>query len=191
MYDYLKGEIAEVSVAYITIDVNGVGYKLLTPNPFDFIVGNKVTVPTFLHVREDIMDLYGFKNKDQRSLFLDLIKVNGIGPKSAMAIVATGDIDGLVSAIEEEDVAYLTKFPKIGLKGAKKMILELKGKLTVGTSGSSSLKSVNSDLDEAILALLALGYSNTETKRVKKILAKEQLTIDEYIKQGLKLLTKK
>lgn len=191
MYEYLRGKIIEINSNYIIIDVGNIGYKLLTPNPYAFEKDSLNIVFTYFHVREDIQDLYGFKNKKERTLFLQLLTVNGIGPKSALAIVATGDLKGLTDAIELEDVDYLTKFPKVGPKGAKKIIIELKGKLgSVGELPSTN-KVENIPLKEAMLALKALGYKDSEVKRVRRKLMLEDFTTDQYIKEGLRFLTKR
>ena len=189
MYDFLIGKIEYFYNDAISINVNKVGYKLFTPNPYKFENRNE-EVKFFVHqvVRENDVSLYGFDNKDDRELFLKLIMVNGIGPKSALSIIAFGDLDRLVLAIENEDIKYLTQYPGVGPKSAKMISVTLKGK--IGSSEEISA-SVNQELVEAIQALLALGFSQKEVSTVKVELEKEdKLTIDEYIKKGLKILVK-
>ncbi|MCL1989690.1 MAG: Holliday junction branch migration protein RuvA, partial [Defluviitaleaceae bacterium] len=112
----------------------------------------------------------------------------GIGPKTACAILATGDMAGLANAITEGDVKYLTKFPKIGPKTASQIILDLQGKLDVSGVATAAVMSKNGNLDEALEALEALGYRAKELKRVQSVLKASTDSVDELIKQGLKLM---
>jgi len=151
-----------------------------------------------LIVREDAHTLYGFKKLEEKLLFLRLISVSGIGPKSAIAIMANDDHEGLIAAIESDDVTYLTKFPGVGKKTAQQMILDLKGKLgelageLTGNLAMPLFDTDTSALTEAISALSALGYSEREIKRVETTLKKEGAhSTDEYLRKALKLLMKK
>ncbi|WP_040037589.1 Holliday junction branch migration protein RuvA [Bacillus thermotolerans] len=200
MYEYIKGSVVSVTPEYIVIENNGIGYQLLTPNPFAFSKHEQqtVTVYVYQHVREDVLALYGFISMEEKRLFEKLISVSGIGPKGALAVLASGDPQQVVTAIEEEDEAFLTKFPGVGKKTARQMILDLKGKLAEVVpeffpslfqpdlqekkAGSSN------ELEEALLALEALGYSAREIKKVSSKLKLEQLSTDQYIRKGLQLL---
>ncbi|KKB34547.1 Holliday junction branch migration protein RuvA [Bacillus thermotolerans] len=200
MYEYIKGSVVSVTPEYIVIENNGIGYQLLTPNPFAFSKYEEqtVTVYVYQHVREDVLALYGFISMEEKRLFEKLISVSGIGPKGALAVLASGDPQQVVTAIEEEDEAFLTKFPGVGKKTARQMILDLKGKLAEVVpeffpnlfqpdlqekkAGSSN------ELEEALLALEALGYSAREIKKVSSKLKLEQLSTDQYIRKGLQLL---
>ncbi|KKB39693.1 Holliday junction DNA helicase RuvA [Bacillus thermotolerans] len=200
LYEYIKGSVVSVTPEYIVIENNGIGYQLLTPNPFAFSKHEQqtVTVYVYQHVREDVLALYGFISMEEKRLFEKLISVSGIGPKGALAVLASGDPQQVVTAIEEEDEAFLTKFPGVGKKTARQMILDLKGKLAEVVpeffpslfqpdlqekkAGSSN------ELEEALLALEALGYSAREIKKVSSKLKLEQLSTDQYIRKGLQLL---
>ena len=140
-------------------------------------------VYVFQQIREDDNSLYGFKDIDEREMFLKLINVKGLGPKMALPLFSSGSLDGLIDAIERENVLYLKKFPKIGDKVARQIILDLKGKL-VSKQDNIIVKD-----DELIDALVALGYKNAD---INKILPKvnKDLTIEEKIKEALKLLLK-
>ncbi len=190
MYSYLKGEVVEQKSDGIILEVNDIGYKVLMANPYKFTKGEKTQIFTYFNVREDAQELYGFETEEVRELFLKLIKVNGVGPKSALAIIATDDLDGLINAIEQADVTYLTKFPKLGAKTASKVILELKGKLSVEATEGAQVFTANLQLEDALLALRALGYKDKEIKKAGKELAGEELGTDEYIKRALKLINK-
>ena len=180
MFEYLNGKITDIESNYITIDVNGVGYKVLTASPYSFEEDTFCKIYLYNHIREDEYTLYGFKNKEERELFLKLINVKGLGPKIALPILATGSINGVIDAIDRENILYLTKFPKVGEKLARQIILDLKGKLV------SDEKSVEVD-DELVQALVSLGYKMPDIKRVIKEVDKS-LSIEMQIKESLKLL---
>ena len=114
---------------YIVIENGGIGYTVFVANPFSFEIDKEERVYLYNNIKEDEYSLYGFKSVDERNMFLKLINVKGLGPKMAMPILATGSIPGIVDAIERENILYLTKFPKIGEKLARQIILDLKGKL--------------------------------------------------------------
>ena len=192
MYEYITGTIEYICPEYIVLDHNGIGYPIITPNPYKFKMdGNVQKVFTYLHVREDAHTLYGFLTREEKAFFLKLINVSGIGPKSALAILASGSPEQIATAIEQENEKLLTTFPGVGKKTARQMILDLKGKLaefqplTVDDSASAEADTDNRELAEALLALESLGYSYREIQRVKPILQKEKLSVDEYIKLAL------
>jgi len=188
MYAFLKGEISFIKKDFIAINIAGVGYQVFTANPYAFDVGMQITVYTHQVVSENDISLYGFKTIEELDLFTSLISARGIGPKTACAILATGDMIGLANAITKGDAKYLTKFPKIGPKTASQIILDLQGKLDVTGMPSSSGMSQNGNLDEALEALGALGYSTKELKRVQTTLKDSIDSVDGLIKQGLKLM---
>jgi len=198
LYEYLTGLVTVVAPQYIVVDVNGVGYKLLVANPYRYQEDRtkKVQVYVYQAVREDNISLFGFTDQNEKNLFMQLINVSGIGPKSALAILANPDHQGLVDAITNNNVSYLTKFPGIGKKTASQIVLDLRDKLT--NESSSSLfattqlavdTTVNSELKDALEALAALGYKERDIKKVQKTLMKEeQMATDEYLRQALRLL---
>lgn len=199
MYDYIKGQITRVTPEYITLENGGIGWQIMTPNPYAFhMTEDPQTVYTYLHVREDAQLLLGFKSIEQRELFKKLITVSGIGPKGALAILASGIPSQVVGAIEREDEAFLVKFPGVGKKTARQIILDLKGKLhdlfteIEMPDEEVTLLSMaeNDSLEEAILALQALGYSQRELTKVKMQLQKEDLDTEGYMKLALRLLLK-
>ncbi|HIX43610.1 ATP-dependent DNA helicase RuvA [Kurthia sp. 3B1D] len=204
MYDYIKGVVTRITPEYIVMEQGGIGYQLNTPNPYAFHQSEElVQVFTHLQVREDAHVLFGFTSLEQRELFRKLIQVSGIGPKGALAIVGSGTPNAVVTAIEQEDEKFLVKFPGVGKKTARQMILDLKGKLDQflenidlkSAEDELPLFGVNAyqhELDEAMLALAALGYSERELEKVTKILADDEnlTTTEAYMKQALKLLLK-
>src|SRR5699024_1684115 len=132
MIAYVKGVLTYIHDEAVIVDVNGVGYEIICANPFVFqtSLNEEVTIHTYHHVREDMQVLYGFKNNDEKALFMKLISVSGIGPKGALAILGSINIPDFVAAIEREDDKYLTNFPGVGKKTSRQIILDLKGKLT-------------------------------------------------------------
>ena len=186
MYNYIFGKVSEVTGSYIVLDNNGIGYLINTPNPYAFNEDNEYKIYVYQQVREDELSLFGFKTKEEKDLFLKLISVKGLGPKMALPILATGSVSGVIDAIERENVLYLKKFPKIGDKVAKQMILDLKGKLGAITSDQLV---VENSYDELIEVLKGLGYKE---KEFKTIIPKvdNSLSIEEQVKEALKLLLK-
>ena len=123
------GKVTLQESVYITLEVNNIGYKIYVANPYSYMIDEEVKVYLYQQIKEDEHRLFGFRSIDERELFLKLISVKGVGPKIALPMFATGSINGIVDAIERENVLYLTKFPKIGERVAKQIILDLKGKL--------------------------------------------------------------
>lgn len=201
MYEYIIGQVIETTPAYLVLENQGIGYQILCGNPYYYAGKSKQQTKIYLHqvVREDAHTLYGFKTKEEKSLFLRLISVSGIGPKSGLAIMANEDHTGLIQAIENSDVTYLTKFPGVGKKTAQQLILDLQGKLGDLLPEGAEVAQVvvtkadNLALEEAMAALQALGYSEKEVKRVHKNLLNSQpdASTDEYLRTGLRLIMKK
>ncbi|WP_130845698.1 Holliday junction branch migration protein RuvA [Lactiplantibacillus mudanjiangensis] len=202
MYEYFLGQITDVTPSFVVIEVAGIGYKVLTANPYRYEVGND-PVKMYIHqaVSENGMSLFGFYDADEKALFEKLLNVSGIGPKSALAILANNDHSGLIQAINQENATYLTSFPGVGKKTAQQIVLDLKGKLNdlnVSMTGQTSLDvetpAVDGALADALAALTALGYSPREVKRItKKLEAYQQVqhaNTNALLSEGLRLLTK-
>lgn len=184
MYSYIKGTVIEIDSNYIVLDNNGIGYQIYTPNPYAFVEGENYQVFLYQFVREDEISLYGFKSKEEKELFLKLIEVKGLGCKMALPILATGSIEGIVDAIERENILYLKKFPKIGDKVARQIILDLKGKLV-----SSKVEPMNNkDYSELIEALKSLGYKNSDINKILPSIKEDN--VENQIKEALRLLLK-
>lgn len=184
MYAFVKGVVTLIKPSYIVIESHGVGYLVLSPTPYDYKIGEETICFTHHYLREDTNALYGFKNLDSKELFVKLLGVSGIGPKSALSILASDKIDEIIVAIENSDVKYLTKFPGIGPKSAQQIILDLKGKLIL-----DDLELAPSQESDVSQALSALGYSKNEVKKVLKKLDVDQ-SVEQMIKDALKLLMK-
>ena len=195
MYEYLNGELAHILPTAIVVDVHGVGYQVVFANPYRLQDSLKKQIKVLVQqvVREDSISLYGFISSEERELFQRLISVSGIGPKSAMSILANDDTEGFVNAVESGNVTYLTKFPGVGKKTAQQIILDLKGKFeAVPEETTKAVVSTNqATLEEAKEALLGLGYSAKEiTKIWKSLEAAAPSTTQEALKLAFKLLMK-
>ncbi|MBP2256622.1 Holliday junction branch migration protein RuvA [Virgibacillus alimentarius] len=200
MIAFIKGNLTYILEESIIVDVHGVGYEIFCADPFMFqsSINQEMKIYTYHHVRDDAQVLYGFKNEDEKYLFTRLISVSGIGPKGALAIQGSVDVESFVSAVEREDEKFLTKFPGVGKKTARQIILDLKGKLTSMISIAHESESKvdtnqeNADsLKEAQEALKALGYTEKEIKAVLPKLPKDQnVSTDELIRKALNLFMK-
>ena len=195
MYEYLNGELAHILPTAIVVDVHGVGYQVVFANPYRLQDSLKKQIKVLVQqvVREDSISLYGFISSEERELFQRLISVSGIGPKSAMSILANDDTEGFVNAVESGNVTYLTKFPGVGKKTAQQIILDLKGKFeAVPEETTKAVVSTNqATLEEAKEALLGLGYSAKEITKIWKALeAAAPSTTQEALKVAFKLLMK-
>ncbi|HEO0106073.1 TPA: Holliday junction branch migration protein RuvA [Streptococcus agalactiae] len=196
MYDYIKGKLSKITAKFIVVETAGLGYMIYVANPYSFsgYVNQEVTIYLHQVIRDDAHLLFGFHTENEKEIFLNLISVSGIGPTTALAIIAVDDNEGLVSAIDNSDIKYLTKFPKIGKKTAQQMILDLSGKFVEASGESATSRKVsaeqNSNLEEAMEALLALGYKATELKKVKAFFEGTNETVEQYIKSSLKMLMK-
>lgn len=187
MYSYIKGFIADIAKDYIVVDNNGIGYQIYVSNPYRYGRGKEITIYVYQHVKEDGILLYGFLTKEEKELFLKLILVKGIGCKTAIGILATGEVNQIISAIESKNITYLKKIPGIGPKAAQQIVLDLQGKFN-----QISIEPVfnSPSYDEAIEVLIALGYKAGEVEKVMKKLEKEDLDTNGYVKKALSLLVK-
>ena len=198
MLAFVKGKLDTVTEDYIIVENQGNGYEILVPGSVIQAmpqVGNEVKIYTYLYVREDVLQLYGFLTKDQLDMFKLLITVNGIGPKGALGILTVMDVDALRLAILSDDAKSIAKSPGIGAKTAGKLILELKDKCHLedildsgGDRTSPFAETADSGArNDAIQALVALGYSASEAAAaVRKVKASEDMSVEDILKQSLK-----
>lgn len=201
MIQYIRGELVSVEEDRIIVDVGGVGYGIFMSSysisqlPS---VGNEIRVHTYLNVKEDLMQLYGFLRRDDLNVFKLLISVNGVGPKAGLSILSVLSSDDLRFAVASNDVKKISSAPGIGKKTAEKVILELKDKLKledafeekeefVSAKGRVESQGISFVQNEAVQALIALGYGNTESfKAVQKVEIKEDMQVEEVLKMALK-----
>ena len=185
MYSYIKGIVKEIEATYIVVENHGIGYLIYTANSYSFHEEEEVQIYIYQQIREDENTLYGFKTREEKELFLQLIQVKGLGCKMALPMLATGSIDGIKDAIDRENVLYLKKFPKIGDKVARQIILDLKGKLASSTQTSQEAD----HFEELIEVLKGLGYKQPDIKRILPQIDRT-LELEEQIKEALRLMLK-
>lgn len=204
MIYFVKGILDTVNENQIVVENQGIGFEIMVPLSVVSNLpqtGNEVKIYTYTYVREDALQLYGFLTRDELAMFKLLITVNGIGPKGALGILSVMDADALRFAILADDAKSIAKAPGIGAKTASKLILELKDKMDFeeavesvldggqerakvaeGSSGDSGVAA-----NEAIQALVALGYTSTEAvKAVKRVTITPEMTVEDILKAGLK-----
>ena len=186
MYGYIRGTITEIDSSYIILENNGIGYMIHVANPYSYQLNKEYTIFTYTKVAEEEYTLYGFQTREQKELFLKLISVKGLGPKMALPIIATGTIESIADAIENNNLNYLKKFPKIGDKVAKQMVLDLKGKLNAINTGLFAKEDFS---DELMEVLVGLGYKQADIKRVLSKV-NQDLSLEEQVKEALKLMLK-
>ncbi|HXD07990.1 MAG TPA: Holliday junction branch migration protein RuvA [Burkholderiaceae bacterium] len=191
MIGRLSGTLAEKNPPQVLLDVGGVGYEVDVPMSSFFNlpgIGERVTLLTHLIVREDAHVLFGFLTAGERDSFRQLIKISGVGPRTALSILSGLSVSELAQAISAQDASRLVKVPGIGKKTAERLLLELKGKLgpAIETPGAAVLGDAHADI---LQALVALGYSDREAQAAVKQLP-ESVGVSEGIKLALKALAK-
>lgn len=200
MIEFVRGELAAVEADKAVVDVDGIGFSVfMSGQALGMLpsVGEQVKIYTYLNVKEDAMQLYGFLTRDDLEIFRLLIGVSGIGPKGALGILTGLTPDELRFAVMSKDVKAISAAPGIGKKTAEKLILELKDKLRIedvldgvvsnGTTPGSASGGSGEVAGEAVQALVALGYGSTEAlQAVKKIEIKEDMEVEEVLKAALK-----
>jgi Holliday junction DNA helicase RuvA len=192
MIGRIHGILLEKTPPLVLIDCNGVGYECEVPMSTFYqlpAVAEKVTLLTHFVVREDAQLLYGFATQQERATFRQLLKVNGIGAKSALSILSGLSIDDLVQAVALQETGMLTRVPGVGKKTAERLLLELKDKFTLEGVAAMSANQPKSASSDVLNALLALGYNEREALAAVKLLDKDT-SVSDGIKQALKLLSK-
>ncbi len=193
MYEYLKGLVTEISPTYIVVEVNGIGY-FINISLYSFgLIGSKTEVKLFVHqvVREDAHVLYGFVHKSERDVFRNLISISGVGPNTARVMLSSLSPSEITDAIVSENVKILKTIKGIGEKSAKRIVVELKDKLSKGIE-NIEIKNVehNRNKDEALSALVMLGFMKNSVEKVLKKIVNESdnLSVEELVKRALKEL---
>lgn len=195
MIAYIRGVLTVITEESVVVDVHGVGYEIICANPFDFQtnINEEVHIHTYHHVRDDAQILYGFKEEAEKQLFMKLISVSGIGPKSGLNIQGNVTVQDFVAAVEREDEKYLMSFRGIGKKTARQIILDLKGKLT-GFISVTEMEQASQTPNEQELqtireteeALQALGYKPQEIQKIiPKLHQFKEKSTDELVRRAL------
>lgn len=197
MISYIKGILEDMSPGMVVVDNHGIGYQMMVPMIGESFpkIGQEIKIYTHMHVREDDVSLFGFLSKEEKEAFELLIGVNGIGPKVGLSVLSTLSVYELKMAVISEDVKTISKTPGLGPKGAKKLILELKDKLSfeeleedgVGAEIFDTSADSSDSVMITIEGLVSLGYSKSEAAiAVNKVEDAKDLTPEELLKKALK-----
>ncbi len=185
MYSYIKGEITIIKATHITIETGGIGYLIKVANPYSFTLNTNTIIYLYQQVKEDAIELFGFPTELEKDTFEKLISVKGLGPKGALAILASTTPTEIKQAVDEASAKFFVKFPGIGTKLSQQIILDLKGKIDFDDNNQAK----DERLEQVSLALKALGYNNTEIKNIIKNLKLEPDTsLNDAVKMALKML---
>ena len=193
MYYYIKGKLAYKGDNYIVVDAGGVGYMIFTSLhniEESGAIGSQITVYTYLAVKEDALDLYGFLTVEEKEMFMRLLSVSGVGPKAALAVLSSLTISKLVTAIITGDAKSIMKAQGVGMKVAQRIILDLKDKVSteflddIADNEKIDLAPVTDNKAEALSALVVLGYSSHDAQRALSMLSAD-LSTEELIKKAL------
>ena len=193
MIGKLTGKILEKNPPEILLEVSGIGYEILCPMSTFYEMGadTNLVLHTHLHIKEDAHTLYGFISKDEKILFRELIRVNGIGPKVALAILSHLNVASLMNAVAHEDDVLLAKTPGIGKKTAQKLIVELKDrleKLSLSSTANQQITAnanINPNTKQALAALQSLGFKVKEAERMLAAISDDSLSTEELIRLAL------
>ena len=201
MIGFLRGTLLEKQPPHVLLDVNGVGYELEVPMTTLYqlpAVGEPLELHTHLVVREDAQLLYGFYAKRDRSMFRELIRLNGVGPKLALALMSGMSVDELIQCVQAEDTKRLMKVPGVGKKTADRLLVELKdrvknwegsmaaGQISMEPAGLSTVTDAQSSEKEAVEALIGLGFKPAEASRAVSAVQEDGLSSEELIRRALK-----
>lgn len=198
MIGFLRGQVAHKQPPFLLLDVNGVGYELQAPMSTFYALpadDQSVTLYTHMAIRDDAHVLYAFANLADRALFQNLLKVSGIGGKIALAVLSSMSSNEFIAAVQNSDIAALGRIPGIGKKTAERLVIEMRDRLPQTTvndgkpdtlAAASTSQSANTAFDDALGALLALGYKQAEAQRMLQAIQHDGLSTEEMIRHALK-----
>ena len=190
MIAFVSGKVKIIRKETVVIDVHGVGYEVYVGSPELIKIDEELFLYTYQHVREDAILLFGFKSSDDYDVFMRLINVKGIGPKTALNMLAVCPSDRMVEAIENDDVKQLKSLPGIGAKTASQIVLDLKGKFV--SVQSKNEKSSNPIWNECQEALISLGYKPAQLNAIKKeLVGRTDLSVDSMLRQALGMIARR
>ena len=191
MIAYLEGQVKFKAINYLIILTHGVGYKVYVPADINSAMALSQNLSLYIHthVKDDALDLYGFKDAENLAIFELFLSVSGIGPKTAVSIFSVGKIDRIKEAIIKGDVTFFSSVPRLGKKNAQKIIIELRSKL--GSLGELDLAAESGESKEITDALKSFGFSATEARESLKSIREFEGTTSDKIRQALKFLGKK
>ena len=187
MIAFIQGKIAAVTLDSIILDHQGMGWLIRYPHVGRVHIREEHKIYTYMHIAENDISMFGFESQLEKDLFLRLISVKGLGPKTAAAMLSKADAEQIISAVEGGNVAFLKSMPGVGNKSASQIILDLKGKLVQSEEAAEA--SMSSEVRDACDALAGLGYKQSEIRQAAKVMNEQPgRTSSEYLKIGLKVL---
>lgn len=192
MIAFIKGTVESCGSDWIIVDHDGMGWQMAYPHPEQVHIGQEIKVYTYLHISEQDVSMFGFESRNEKDLFLRLISVKGLGPKTAMNMLSRSSADAIIQAIETGNAQVLKKMPGIGGKTASQIILDLKGKLVaVETQNPKNKTSYSAEIQDACEGLKNLGCRQSEVDTAAAYMNKSPgLTTEQYLKLGLQYLMK-
>ncbi len=193
MIAFIKGKVTSYTVDSVVIDHDGMGWEIAYPHTDKLSLNVDIQVYTYLHIFEGGMNLYGFETQQEKELFLKLISVKGLGPKTAMTMLSRAGYQAIVDSISSGDVASLKKMPGIGAKSASQIVLDLQGKLVVDetTTPKQNNSKYSKEINDAIEGLKNLGYKQSELSNCIHYMAENPgLTVEQYMSMGLRYMAK-
>lgn len=197
MIGFLRGKLVAKQPPVLLIDVNGVGYEIEAPMTTFYDLpetGAEITLHTHLVVREDAHTLFGFARLSDRALFRTLIKINGVGPRMALGILSGMSADAFARCIQDNDSAALTRVPGVGKKTAERLVVELRDRLGKGEGAVADMPSITASpanpVEEAVSALIALGYKPPDASRMVRAIEAKDLGVEEIIRRALQAAAK-
>lgn len=193
MIAFIKGTVTSYTVDSVVIDHDGMGWEIAYPHTDKLSLNAEIQIYTYLHIFEGGMNLYGFETQQEKDLFLKLISVKGLGPKTAMTMLSRAGYQAIIDSVSTGDVATLKKMPGIGAKSASQIVLDLQGKLVVTETSSSKQtgSKYSKEINDAIEGLKNLGYKQSELSNCIHYMAENPgLTVEQYMSMGLRYMAK-
>lgn len=191
MIAFISGTVSSYTADTIVLDHNGMGWQISYAHTDQIHLGESIKVYTYLHITENDMKLFGFESQEEKELFLQLISVKGLGPKTAMAMFSKGSASKIIGAIESGNVSYLKSMPGIGAKSASQIILDLKGRLVETENTQKKKESYSKEITEAMEGLKNFEFKPGEIAKAGQYMNEHPgLTTEEYIRMGLRFINK-
>lgn len=192
MIAFIKGIVASYGADWVAVDNHGIGYQISYPHTDRVTLNQEITVHTYMHISENDVSLFGFESTEEKDLFMRLISVKGLGPKTAMNMLAKAGYDEIIGAVETGNVAALKKMPGIGAKSASQIVLDLKGKLVAAPASSPRVsEEYPPEIRDAMEGLKNLGYKQNEVSSAAKVMNESPgLSTAEYLRIGLRFLSR-
>ena len=192
MIAFIKGTVSSYGADWIVVDNHGIGYQMAYPHTDRVRLQQEISVHTYMHISENDVSLYGFESMEEKDLFMRLISVKGLGPKTAINMLTKAGYEAIIGAVETGNVAALKKMPGIGAKSASQIVLDLKGKLVAAPDAANKpAENYPPEIRDAMEGLKNLGYKQNEASAAAKVMMESPgLSTAEYLRIGLRFLSK-